>query len=131
MLTTCIITVISKKIVEYAAGEPSAASIPAIRDARERLGLKTFQREKAFLEKKIIMRFEETEYSRKLDTCGRLVIPSKLREAMRLEVGENYPFYTTIDEKGQSWLCIPCPGAETEIDKAKRLLREAGITSLD
>lgn len=81
--------------------------------------------------KKIIMRFEETEYSRKLDTCGRLVIPSKLREAMRLEVGENYPFFTTIDETGQSWLCIPCPGAETEIDKAKRLLREAGITSLD
>ena len=77
------------------------------------------------------MRFEETEYSRKLDTFGRLVIPSKLREAMRLEVGENYPFFTTIDEEGQSWLCIPCPGAETEIDKAKRLLKEAGITSLD
>lgn len=77
------------------------------------------------------MRFEETEYSRKLDTCGRLVIPSKLREAMRLEVGENYPFFITVDEKGQSWLCIPCPGAETEIDKAKRLLKEAGITSLD
>lgn len=29
-------------------GEPSAASIPAIRDARERLVLKTFQREKYF-----------------------------------------------------------------------------------
>lgn len=37
-----------KKIVEYAAGEPSAASIPAIRDARERLVLRTFQREKYF-----------------------------------------------------------------------------------
>lgn len=77
------------------------------------------------------MKFKETEYSRKLDTCGRLVIPSKLREAMRLEVGENYPFFTAVDEEGQSWLCIPCPGAETEIDKAKRLLKEAGITSLD
>lgn len=77
------------------------------------------------------MRFKETEYSRKLDTCGRLVIPSKLREAMRLEVGENYPFFTTVDEEGQSWLCIPCPGTGTEIDKAKRLLKEAGITSLD
>ena len=30
------------------AGESSAASIPAIRDARERLVLKTFQREKYF-----------------------------------------------------------------------------------
>lgn len=86
---------------------------------------------KSVFRKKITMRFKETEYSRKLDTCGRLVIPSKLREAMRLEVGENYPFFTTVDEEGQSWLCIPCPGAETEIDKAKRLLKEAGITSLD
>lgn len=86
---------------------------------------------KSVFRKKITIRFKETEYSRKLDTCGRLVIPSKLREAMRLEVGENYPFFTTIDEEGQSWLCIPCPGAETEIDKAKRLLKEAGITSLD
>lgn len=37
-----------KKIVEYAAGELSAASIPAIRDAWERLVLKTFQSEKHF-----------------------------------------------------------------------------------
>ena len=131
MLTICIITVISKKIVEYAAGELSAASIPAIRDAWGTPCPQDVPARKVFLEKKIIMRFEETEYSRKLDTCGRLVIPSKLREAMRLEVGENYPFFTAVDEKGQSWLCIPCPGAETEIDKAKRLLREAGITSLD
>lgn len=130
MLTICAITVISRRIVRRAAGKHSAASFPAIRDARERLVHKTFQRENIF-RKKIIMRFKETEYSRKLDTCGRLVIPSKLREAMRLEVGENYPFFTTVDEEGQSWLCIPCPGAETEIDKAKRLLREAGITSLD
>ena len=131
MLTICIITVINKKIVEYAAGELSAASIPAIRDAWGTPCPQDVPARKVFLEKKIIMRFEETEYSRKLDTCGRLVIPSKLREAMRLEVGENYPFFTAVDEKGQSWLCIPCPGAETEIDKAKRLLREAGITSLD
>ena len=130
MLTICAITVISRRIVRRAAGKHSAASFPAIRGARERLVHKTFQRENIF-RKKIIMRFKETEYSRKLDTCGRLVIPSKLREAMRLEVGENYPFFTTVDEEGQSWLCIPCPGAETEIDKAKRLLKEAGITSLD
>ena len=37
VLTICATTVISKRIVESAAGEPSAASIPAIRDARERL----------------------------------------------------------------------------------------------
>lgn len=77
------------------------------------------------------MLFEETEYARKLDTTGRLVIPAKLREKMRIEEGEIYCFYTYKDSNGQSWLCIPCPGEETEIDKAKRLLKEHGITSLD
>lgn len=73
-----------------------------------------------------MINFEPTEYSRKLDTVGRLVIPSKLRKEMRLELGEEYPFYTCVDEHGQSWLCIPCPGVETEVDKAKRVLEENG-----
>ena len=73
-----------------------------------------------------MINFEPTEYSRKLDTVGRLVIPSKLRKEMRLELGEEYPFYTCVDEHGQSWLCIPCPGVETEVDKAKRILEENG-----
>ena len=79
----------------------------------------------SFLRDKMI-NFEPTEYSRKLDTVGRLVIPSKLRKEMRLELGEEYPFYTCVDEHGQSWLCIPCPGVETEVDKAKRILEENG-----
>ena len=73
-----------------------------------------------------MINFEPTEYSRKLDTVGRLVIPSKLRKEMRLELGEEYSFYTCVDEHGQSWLCIPCPGVETEVDKAKRILEENG-----
>lgn len=73
------------------------------------------------------MSFEPTEYSRKLDSVGRLVIPSKLRNSMRLELGEEYPFYTHVDEHGQSWLCIPCPGEETEVDRAKRILEENGF----
>ena len=73
-----------------------------------------------------MINFEPTEYSRKLDTVGRLVIPSKLRKEMRLELGEEYLFYTCVDEHGQSWLCIPCPGVETEVDKAKRILEENG-----
>ena len=74
------------------------------------------------------MTFEPTDFSRKLDTVGRLVIPSKLRKDMRLELGEEYPFFTCVDDFGQSWLCIPCPGVETELDRAKRLLEESGYT---
>jgi bifunctional DNA-binding transcriptional regulator/antitoxin component of YhaV-PrlF toxin-antitoxin module len=35
----------------------------------------------------------ETEYSRRLDSSGRLVIPSKLREELRMEVGDEYAFF--------------------------------------
>ena len=37
---------------------------------------------------------KKTKYSRKLDANGRLVIPSKLREEVGLELGETYTFYT-------------------------------------
>ena len=73
-----------------------------------------------------MINFEPTEYSRKLDTVGRLVIPSQLRKDLRLELGEEYPFYTCVDEHGQSWLCIRGPGVAAEGDKAKRILEENG-----
>lgn len=73
---------------------------------------------------------KRTMYARKVDTTGRLVIPAKLREEMGIEIGETYEFYTT-EEDGKRFLCIECPILETEIEKALKLLREAGITSID
>lgn len=35
----------------------------------------------------------DTEYSRRLDSSGRLVVPSKLREELRMEVGDEYVFF--------------------------------------
>ena len=67
----------------------------------------------------------ETEYSRRLDSSGRLVIPSKLREELCIEVGDEFTFY--IEElNGKTYLCIECFRKESEIEKAKRILREAG-----
>jgi bifunctional DNA-binding transcriptional regulator/antitoxin component of YhaV-PrlF toxin-antitoxin module len=68
----------------------------------------------------------ETEYSRRLDSSGRLVIPSKLREELQMEVGDEYAFYIH-EHEGQSYLCVKCFRKENEIEKAKRILREAGI----
>ena len=68
----------------------------------------------------------ETEYSRRLDSSGRLVIPSKLREELKMEVGDEYALY--IHElNGKTYLCVECFRKEDEIERAKRILREAGI----
>ena len=70
---------------------------------------------------------EMTNYTRKIDASGRLVIPVKLREEMRIEVGDEYPFF--VHEEGEkTFLCIECYKKETELQRAKRLLEEAGFT---
>lgn len=69
----------------------------------------------------------ETQYARRLDTSGRLVIPSKLREELGLVIGETYAFFKH-EENGKIYLCIECPEQETEIEKAIKLLQENGIT---
>ena len=68
----------------------------------------------------------ETGFGRKLDSCGRLVLPSKLREKMNLVIGETYQFYTH-EEGGKTYLCIECPGNQDEVDFAIELLKKNGI----
>ena len=67
----------------------------------------------------------ETQSSRRLDSIGRLVIPSKLREQLSLESGDDCEFYIH-EEKGVTYLCIKCPKALSELDKAKQLLEAHG-----
>lgn len=68
----------------------------------------------------------KTEYSRRLDSSGRLVIPSKLREELRMEVGDIYDFFIH-EQNGKTYLCVECFRKEDEIERAKRILAEAGI----
>ena len=68
----------------------------------------------------------KTEYSRKLDSAGRLVIPSKLRDTLGLCMGDELEFYI-IEEDGRTYLAVECPKMESEVERAKRVLREAGI----
>ncbi len=69
---------------------------------------------------------QETGFGRKLDSCGRLVLPIKLREKLNLVIGQTYQFYTH-QEKGKTYLCIECPGNQDEVDLAIELLRKNGI----
>lgn len=68
----------------------------------------------------------ETEYSRRLDSSGRLVIPVKLREELRMETGDEYSFFIHEDG-GRTYLCVECFRKEDEIERAKRILAQAGI----
>ena len=71
-----------------------------------------------------------TEYSRRLDGSGRLVIPVKLRDEMKMETNDEY-FFFVHEEGTRTFLCIECWKKEDEIARAKRILREAGITEVD
>ncbi len=71
----------------------------------------------------------ETEYSRRLDASGRLVIPVKLREELCMETGDDYTFFIH-ENKGRTFLCVECYNKENEIERAKRILREAGIANI-
>ena len=73
---------------------------------------------------------QKTEHSRKIDSSGRIIIPSQLRDQLDIRPGDIHDFY--IHElEGRTYLCIECYRVEDEIEKAKRILREAGISKLD
>ena len=71
----------------------------------------------------------ETEYSRRMDGSGRLVVPVKLRDALCMSPGDTYTFFTHEIE-GRTYLCVECYNLENEIERAKRILREAGIADV-
>ena len=51
----------------------------------------------------------KTEFARKLDSTGRLVIPSKLRDYLGMETGQLFNFYIQKEENGDVYLCVKCP----------------------
>ena len=68
----------------------------------------------------------ETEFARRIDSTGRIMIPSQLRTELDIRPGDTHNFFVhEID--GRTYLCIECFNKENEIEKAKRILRENGI----
>lgn len=70
---------------------------------------------------------KKTEHSRKVDSNGRIIIPSQLRDQLDIRPSDSLDFYIYEHTDGRTFLCIECPRVEDEIEKAKRILREAGI----
>ena len=68
----------------------------------------------------------QTEFARRIDTTGRIIIPSQLRTQLDIRPGDTHDFYIH-EENGKTYLCIECFHKENEVEKAKRVLRENGI----
>lgn len=68
----------------------------------------------------------QTEYSRRMDTSGRIVVPARLREDLKMATGDDLTFFIH-EMDGRTFLCVEAVNLENEIDRAKRILREAGI----
>lgn len=69
---------------------------------------------------------KQTEHSRKVDSNGRIIIPSQLRDQLDIRPGDLLEF-CIHEEGGRTFLCVECPRVEDEVEKAKRILREAGL----
>ena len=52
---------------------------------------------------------ELTQWSRKIDKMGRIVLPVRLREQYGLETGLECPIYTHEDEEGKLYICFQVP----------------------
>lgn len=69
---------------------------------------------------------QKTRFSRKLDTCGRLVLPKKLREEMNLVIGDAYDFFVH-EQDNRRYLCIECPQKPDEVALALEVLKKNGF----
>lgn len=69
---------------------------------------------------------KDTGHSRKIDSNGRIIIPSQLRDELKIGPGDVYEFYI-LEQDNKTYLCIECFNLEDEVERAKRILREAGI----
>ncbi|MCM1217367.1 MAG: division/cell wall cluster transcriptional repressor MraZ [Lachnospiraceae bacterium] len=71
---------------------------------------------------------EETGYSRKLDTMGRIMLPIRLREQLGLIIGHEYDFFMYVEPDGRKFLCIECPSIKKEeIEQARKIVAKFGM----
>ena len=72
----------------------------------------------------------ETQFSRRLDASGRLVIPIRLREQLNLSPGDNLTFFI-YSEHNKTYLCVECPKTNDELQQAIKIIEKNGLKILD
>jgi bifunctional DNA-binding transcriptional regulator/antitoxin component of YhaV-PrlF toxin-antitoxin module len=72
---------------------------------------------------------ELTQWSRKIDKMGRIVLPVRLREQYGLVTGLECPIYQHVDEDGRMFICFEVPPkAVQNFKEARELLEKLGYT---
>ena len=69
---------------------------------------------------------KKTDFARRLDSTGRIVIPSRLRQQIGMQENETYDFYT-LEQDGKLFLCIECGTVEDELTKAMQIAQKHGM----
>ena len=59
---------------------------------------------------------KQTEYARRVDSNGRVIIPSQLRDQLDIRPGDTLDFFTH-EENGKTFLCVECFRVEDEVEK--------------
>lgn len=65
-------------------------------------------------------KIKKTDYARKVEDTGRVIIPAKLRTALGIEPGDILDYYI-LSEDGKTYLCMDCTMA---VSRAQQLLDE-------
>lgn len=69
---------------------------------------------------------QETTFSRKLDSSGRIMIPIRLREQMGLTSGQEY-YFTTMVKDGRKYICIDCGSVDSSLEEAMKIIQANGL----
>lgn len=69
---------------------------------------------------------QETTFSRKLDSSGRIMIPIRLREQMGLTSGQEY-YFTTMVKDSRKYICIDCGSVDSSLEEAMKIIQANGL----
>ena len=69
---------------------------------------------------------KKTDFSRRLDSTGRIVIPSRLRQELGIIENKEYDFYT-LEYEGKKYLCIECGELADELAQAMEIAQKYGM----
>ena len=79
------------------------------------------------------MKVEETTFFRRIDTAGRIIIPSKLRTTYNISEGTELQYHIICDDDNTYYLAVKVkePTQEAEADEVNKLIEKYGLDAID